>query len=281
MRRASTGLGLIVLLASLVVGGDLFGARESLFGSATPASRPAAFSRVTAETPAQRAARTKLRSQPWWQKVGSFRGAGRQTPPGSEISGDASQWRVRWSCGGGRFVVRASGKAKPLIDSSCAAGKSSEETDKVEGGLQIEADGPWKATVEQQVDVPLIEPPLRAMTALGTSKVATGTFYRIDQVGRGRVTIYRLPSGRYALRLLNFYSTANIDLQIRLSPLPAPHSTRKYLSAPSTLAAPLDITAGSMNFVLPAGVDPSRYRSVVIWCPLITSAYSAATLKQQ
>jgi hypothetical protein len=33
-----------------------------------------------------------------------------------------------------------------------------------------------------------------------------------------------------------------------------------------------------MNFLVPAGVDPSRYRSVVIWCPLITSAYAAATL---
>ena len=72
--------------------------------------------------------------------------------------------------------------------------------------------------------------------------------------------------------------TANIDLEIRLHPLRKPRTTRDYLSAPAKLAAPLDVTTGSMNFVLPAGVDPRRYRSVVIWCPIITSAYAAATL---
>jgi hypothetical protein len=62
--------------------------------------------------------------------------------------------------------------------------------------------------------------------------------------------------------------------------LRAPRSTRQYLSAPSKNVAALDITAGSMNFVLPAGVDPTRYRSVVIWCPIITSAYAAATIRR-
>lgn len=33
-----------------------------------------------------------------------------------------------------------------------------------------------------------------------------------------------------------------------------------------------------MNFAVPAEVDPAQYRSVVIWCPLIDSAYAAATL---
>jgi len=43
--------------------------------------------------------------------------------------------------------------------------------------------------------------------------------------------------------------------------------------------APLEITVGSLNFSLPADIDPMQYKSVVIWCRLIDSAYAAATLK--
>ena len=279
VRRVAPLLGLLVLAASLVVAADLFGTREALFGSATPAPRAAAFSRVDS-SPAK-TQKTVLRSQPWWQLAMAFDGVGRKQVDGVKISDGAIQWRMKWRCKRGRFVVRSPAKEKPLIDSSCAKGKSSELTEKPPAELQIEADGRWKARLEQQVDVPLIEPPLRAMTAPGTTKVASGAFYRIDQTGKGRVTIYRLASGRYALRLQKFYTSPNIDLEIRLSPLVAPHSTRQYLSTPAALAAPLDITTGSMNFVLPAGVDPTSYRSVVIWCPLITSAYAATTLKQQ
>lgn len=278
-RRVAPVLGLLALAASLVVATNLFRTREALFGSATPAPRAAAFSRVDS-SPAK-AKKTVLRSQPWWQKVRRFDGVGAETTPAFKISDDAIQWRLRWSCRRGRFVVRTSAGAKPLIDSSCSAKRSKELTDKPGGRLQIEANGAWTATVEQQVDVPLVEPPLPVMTAPGTSEVASGSFYRIDQTGRGRVVIYRLPNGRYALRLRSFYTSPNVDLEIRLHPLPAPRTTRQYLSAPSKSAAPLDITAGSMNFLLPAGVDPTRYRSVVIWCPLITSAYAAATLKQK
>ncbi len=280
-RRLGPVLGLLLLVASLVVAADLFGTREALFGSATPPPKPSAFSRVASETPAQRAKRTRLRSQPWWQEVDTFGGVGKTRTSEIEISDDATQWRLRWSCSGGRFVVRAAGQKKPLVNSTCAAKKSSEFTAKPDGALQVEAEGRWRVTVEQQVDVPLVEPPLPAMSAPGTAKVASGSFYRMDQTGRGRLTFYRLASGRYALRLTDVYFTPNVDLEIRLHPLRAPKTTRQYLSAPSKIAAPLDITAGSMNFVLPAGVDPLRYRSVVIWCPLITSAYAGATLNQQ
>ena len=144
--------------------------------------------------------------------------------------------------------------------------------------LSVTADGAWTLRIDQQVDVPLVEPAWASMRAPGTSRLATGSFYRIDQAGIGRVDIYRLTAGDYAMRLTGFYVSPNVDLQIRLSPLPSPRSTHAYLRAPSAFVAPLDITAGSLNFRVPRTVDPSKYRSVVIWCPLINSAYAAATL---
>ena len=100
----------------------------------------------------------------------------------------------------------------------------------------------------------------------------------MDQSVEGPVTIYRLADGEHALRLDDFFVTPNIDLEIRLSPLEAPGTTEEFMRAPSTWVAPLDVTAGSMNFTVPPEAEPSEYRSVVIWCPLIDSAYAAATL---
>ncbi|MDP9073654.1 MAG: DM13 domain-containing protein, partial [Actinomycetota bacterium] len=122
-------------------------------------------------------------------------------------------------------------------------------------------------------------PPQTAMTAPGARVASAGSLYRIDQTGTGRVTVYRLVDGSYALRLDDFFVAANIDLELRFSPLDAPHTTGEYTSSPhSDVVAPLDITAGSLNFAVPKAIDPTQYRSVVIWCPLIQSAYAAATL---
>ncbi len=278
--RAGPLLGLGLLSANFVVGADVLGARESLFGSATPAARAAAVSRsgaFQAIDSSLAGSETVLRSVPWWQGVGVYAGAGSQTVP-TRISDTAIQWRVAWSCRTGRFVVRTAASAKPLIDSTCGRDTTSELTAKVAAGLRIEAAGPWRARVDQQVDVPLIEPPLPAMSAPGARAVAGGTFYRIDQTGRGRVTFYRLPTGRYALRLAGFYVTPNVDLELRLSRLRTPRTTAEYLSAPAKLIAPLNITAGSINFILPAGEDPTQYRTLVLWCARLSSAYAAAGL---
>ena len=233
MRRVGPGLGLVVLVASLVVAADLFGTRQALFGSATPEPREAAFSRVDS-SPAAQTEQTVLLSNPWWQTVGRFRGAGTQRTPALDISEDAIQWRLRWRCERGRFVVRASAGAEPLINSTCTGEMvASELAGKVAGPLQIEADGPWSMQVEQQVDGPLVEPPLPAMTAPDAREVASGEFYRMEEVGQGQVTIYRLPDDRYALRLSDFYVTPNVDLEMRLSTLRRPETTREYLSAPA------------------------------------------------
>ena len=280
-KRVSSALGLLALAVSAAFGANAFGLRERFLGSETPESRPAAAGR-SAGAPAPTAAerhQSVLRSQPWWQDVTTLEGVGTTTTSPFAIDRGALQWRVKWSCGSGRLSVRAPGRPKPLVDASCPGGDTGYSTRTGATTLEVTTDGPWHLEIEQQVDVPLVEPPLPAMTAPGARPVAKGSFYRMDQSGNGTVTVYRLADGTHALRLEDFYVTPNIDLEIRFSPLEAPRTSAEYLSVPaSEKVAPLDVTTGAMNFTVPPSVDPTAYLSVVIWCPLIDSAYAAATL---
>jgi hypothetical protein len=275
-----------VLAASAIFGFDPSGVRERVLGSATAPPRPAAVSReaagggtaTTIGDPRAKAGETVLRSQPWWQGVTTLSGTGSTTTQPFTIDAGAIQWRVRWTCQTGRLLVQAPGSATPVVNAQCPGSETGYGRQKGPVSLQVTADGPWQLQVEQQIDVPLDEPPLPSMAAPGATKLVTGDFYRIDQFGEGQVAIYRLPNGSYALRLENFYVTPNTDLEVQLNPLPAPRSTQQVASAQGTSITSLDVTAGSMNFTLPPGVNPTQYKSVVIWCDRLFSAYSAATL---
>ena len=276
--RVLPAAGIVLLVAGALIGGDAFGVRESLFGSATPAPRPVAVSPFTVSNSTPRPT-SVLVSQPWWQGVRNLSGTATGASTTFAIGSGVSQWRIRWSCTTGRLLAQIADVSAPLIDSSCPGTGTAYSTRTGATQLHVSASAAWTAQIAQEVDVPLVEPPLQAMTAPGSHDVRTGSFYGIAQKSVGRLTVYRLATGRYALRLTNFYVSPNIDLQLRLDPLRAPHSTRQYLATRSVLVAPLPVTAGSLNFVVPAGTNPLRYGSIVIWCPTIVSAYAAVTLR--
>jgi hypothetical protein len=273
-------VGVVVVAAAAVIGGDLFGVRESLFGSATPAPRAVAVSPFVAiNSSSGHQVKSVLSSQPWWQGVRDLSGATTTgTAAAFTIGSGASQWRVKWTCQAGQLVVGVSGQSHPLVNAGCPGTGTAYVTRTGQTGLHVTAGGQWTIRVAQEVDVPLVEPPLPAMSAPGAAAISAGSFYGIDQKSVGRITVYRLASRRYAMRLSNFYVSPNVDLELRFDPLRAPHSTHQYMATRSVLAAPLPVTAGSLNFLVPQGVDPTRYQSVVVWCPLIVSAYAAASL---
>jgi hypothetical protein len=281
-RRALAAVGLLALVGSGLVGANVGRTRERLWGSESPTARPAAASRTvgdgTSETTVE-TGQSVLHSQPWWQSVGKLEGTGSATTQPFTVGPGAIQWRVTATCSSGHLLVRAPNQARPVIDANCSGTPTGYGVAKGQVSLQVTADGPWQLVVDQQVDVPLNEPPLPAMTAPGTAVVGSGSLYRIDQVGTGAVTLYRLNDARYALRFDNFFITANSDLEVQLSPLDAPHSTDQVVKSGPVTVAPLDVTTGSLNFVLPANVDPTQYKSVVIWCDRLYSAYAAAILK--
>lgn len=279
-RRALTWLGLLALILSAVVGSNMFAVRDRLFGSATPNAAPPAAGRV-AGIPTQdavAAAPTSLRSQPWWQDVTTLEGSGTMTSPTFNITPGAVQWRATWTCQSGRLVVRSPKQTRPVVDGPCPGGAVGYAVASGPLTVQVTADGPWRLQIAQQIDAPLVEPPLPAMTAPGASAVAAGSLYNVDRTGTGKVTLYRQADGKYSIRLDDFFVSPNSDLELRLSTLEAPHSSQEVLNAKSELVLVMDVTAGSLNYPVPDGLDPTKFRSVVVWCRPISSAYAAATL---
>ncbi len=279
-RRVIFGwVGLVVLVVSAVVASNTFSARDRLFGSAIPAATaPVASRDAFAPVGGAAAAPTKLRSQPWWQDATTLTGTGAARSAPFTIGASAIQWRATASCPSGRVVVRTPKQTEPLIDAACPQGAVAEASGTGPMRLDVKADGPWRVQIAQQIDAPLVEPPLAAMTASGARKTATGSFYNVDKTGKGTVAIYRQADGRYSLRLDHFFVSPTTDLEVRLSPRATPHSTKEFTSARSALVSTMDVTAGSLNYKLPTGVDPSRFGSVVIWCAATASAYAAAGL---
>jgi len=279
-RRLLGWLGLLALAASALVASNAFSLRDDLFGSAIPkAAAPVASRDAFASVQDTAAAPTTLRSNPWWQKVTTLKGDGPVASTPFVIADAAIQWRAKASCASGSLQATAPKQTRPFVQAACPKRAVGLASGTGAMRLDVKATGPWSLEVEQQIDAPLAEPPWASMTGAGARKVATGSFHKIDKTGKGTVAIYRLANGRYALRLDRFFVSPTYDLEVRLSPRPDPRTSQEFTSAPSTRVSTMDVTAGSLNYNVPAGTDITRFKSVVIWCAATRSAYAAAALR--
>ena len=273
-------MAVLAVTFSAVVGSNVFGLRDYFLEPATSDPVPPALGRVADDAAAGRsvAARTSLRSHPWWQEVKSLEGSGTMTAPAFTIADGAIQWRVKGTCQSGQILVRSPSQAGPVVDRPCAGELTGSGAGSGTISLQVAADGPWKLTVAQLIDTPLVEPLTPAMTATGSKAIVSGSLYNIDKTGIGKVTVFEQADGRYSVRLDDFYVSANADLQLRFSTLEAPRTTEEYLNAESEFIVVMDVTAGSLNYMVPSGGDPTVYKSVVVWSQPVRSAYAAASL---
>lgn len=285
--KRAAGLAIVVVMAaSAAYSANTFHLRDRFAPPATrlgdrTAAAPVADPSGATPTTSPRAAHS--RSQPWWQPVVTQSGTGATNTAAFAVDDHALQWRTVWKCQGGPFKivpVRVSGDAlrRPLAEvPSCPEGGGMGYSVKPgRFSLEIAAGGPWELTVEQQVDVPMVEDLTPAMKAPDATVEAVYDVYDIDRVGRGLIKLYRLGDGSRVLRLEDFFVSINSDLEIRLSELARPTSTDDIAKAPVRNIVPLRATTGTMNYPLPADVDLKRFRSIVIWCELTHNAYAAA-----
>lgn len=200
-----------------------------------------------------------------------------------DISADAIQWRARWDCRNGTLsaeVDPAPQEDEAFIDASCPRTGESFSVDTGSISMTIDATGPWKITLEQQVDTPVHEPPLEDMTSPDAEVIAKGDFYAIEREGEGRALLYRLQGDRLALRFEGFETSANVGLFVWVSGSERPRSTKQAFRSDYVQIAELKSTAGEQNYVLPESVTEREARSVIIWCEPIRIAYVAASLKR-
>ena len=228
-----------------------------------------------------RITKTRDRAAPRWEPVATLAGASTDAES-FEIDKRAIQWRARWRCSEGKLNLTVSPRPRSSPARSGARCPDRGEASWIQSGRQrmtVEGGGRWRVVVEQQVDTPLREPPLPAMRADSARVLARGSFYRVERRGRGRAALYRLPNGRHALRFEGFNTSSNTDLFVWLSEARRPKTTKASVRAPHKEFALLKSTLGDQNYLLPRGLDPARYRSVVIWCEPVSIVYTAAALR--
>jgi len=222
--------------------------------------------------------RIERRAQPRWERVATLTGTG-DADRSFAISPRAIQWRTNWSCTAGTFKMSAGRPgqgANVLASSGCPDVGVETSTGRGDGRLQISATGAWTVVVRQQIDTALEEPALAGMTP--SALLSRGRVHGVQKHGEGTVSLYKLPGGRLALRFADFYTSPSPGLRLWLSRAGNVRSTLEARQAKYLDAGVIRSTLGNYNQLLPASVDASEVRSVVVWCPTVLIAFSAAPL---
>ncbi len=266
-RRPATALVAALLLASCSDGGG--------------SSSQTAATTVTTTAPStpNSVAPDGVRAAPRWETVTTFTGSGAFQSPEFAILQSAVQWRVRYTCTTGMLRITSTPPPRrpgPVVDTSCP--KESEGYSIVTGPVRIsvEASGPWKAVVDQQVETSLDEPLLPGMAQAAI--LAESPFYDVEKEGKGTARLYRLADGRRVLRFEGFETSQNTDLFVWLSEAARPTTSKQVTDVPRVELGNLKSTLGTQNYEIPASVPDQAIRSVVIWCAPLAIAYTAADL---
>ena len=110
--------------------------------------------------------------------------------------------------------------------------------------------------------------------------VGSGQFGMIDAVhkGEGTAAVFKLPNGGRVLRLEGFRVTNGPDLFVYLSGHPAPRDSGQLHEGGAFEIARLKGNVGDQNYELPADLDLSAVKSVVIYCKQFSVVFSTAEL---
>lgn len=118
-------------------------------------------------------------------------------------------------------------------------------------------------------------PPSSVPTA-AVEAVAVGSFIDRSHPTKGRATVIG-SGGERVLRLEDFRTDNGPDLNVYLSAAP-PDAPAGSFKDDYVDLGDLKGNVGAQNYTLPAGVDLSKYRTVVVWCVRFSVAFGAAGL---
>ena len=113
--------------------------------------------------------------------------------------------------------------------------------------------------------------------------VASGQFRDADSFhkGSGAVTLYSLPTGEGLVRFEGLNVTNGPDLRVLVTSHPDPMTRADVHDADYTEIGKLKGNKGDQNYDVPADLDLSTIRSIVIYCAPFQVVFSVAPLQRQ
>ena len=152
----------------------------------------------------------------------------------------------------------------------------------------VEADSMEEAAAMAEEGVAMMEEAIEQSEMMAQSAaanqvqaVAMGSFKDADAFhrGSGTATIYRTPDGSEVLRLEDLDVTNGPALHVVLSTHPDPERSEQVKQEGYVDLGDLKGNRGNQNYPIPADVDTSIHKSVVIYCYPFAVVFSVATLE--
>ena len=160
----------------------------------------------------------------------------------------------------------------PVMEEAMPSGLSITATSMLSTGMDTTAMGAGDAAI-------MMEGMMAAATGEVT-QVTTGAFKDADAFhqGSGQAIIFTAPGGGHLLRLENLDVTNGPALHVIISPHEDPTRGNEVKLPGYADLGPLKGNRGNQNYTIPADVDISAIKSVVIYCKPFSVVFSVATL---
>jgi hypothetical protein len=110
-------------------------------------------------------------------------------------------------------------------------------------------------------------------------EVAAGEWRSLEHATTGKASLVKLPTGTHSVQFASLDTSDGPDLYVYLSPH-ASGSSEKTFGQGFTSLGKLKGNRGDQVYEIPAGVDVSAIRSVVIWCQRFSAGFAVAPLEQ-
>ncbi|MEV6241319.1 DM13 domain-containing protein [Lentzea sp. NPDC051838] len=151
---------------------------------------------------------------------------------------------------------------------------------------------PWRLLTVRETHEALLVPastPAQTQTQAATEtavkapespkEVATGEWRSLEHATTGKASLIKLPNGAHSVQFASLDTSDGPDLYVYLSPH-ASSSSEKTFGQGFTSLGKLKGNRGDQVYEIPAGVDVSTIRSVVIWCQRFSAGFAVAPLEQ-
>lgn len=112
-------------------------------------------------------------------------------------------------------------------------------------------------------------------------RLSVGTFISHEHQTSGTVAVYKLADGSHVLRLENLNTSDGPDLKVWLTDAPVIEGRggwHVFDDGRYANLGKLKGNHGNQNYPLPAGLDPTSFSSVSIWCDRFNVSFGAAAL---